>query len=1069
MVKETPYSVNQPRQPLPQSECEERYLALVENTHEIIYCHDLEGNYTFMNRAGEELTGYSCEEAIKLNVTQVIAPEYGHLVQAMIRRKLRSHERSFYEIEILTKDGRRLPVEVSTHLIYSGDTPVGIQGIARDISQRRRREAVLVESEQRYRQLVNEATDIIYRIDLSGHFTFVNPIASKAMQRPREELVGLYFLELIREDYRMRASEFYRRQVSEKDATTYFEFPAITGGGTEMWIGQNVQLVLREGEPSELQAVARDITERKQIEEQLIESERRYRSLFNASPHPVWVYDQESFYFLAVNEAAIRTYGYSRAELLCMKVSDIWTPQDVSFLSENIGDETFTPRTLPGTRRHLRKDGTAIDVEITLHPMTLEGRQAVILIATDVTERVRAEAERQVMLDVIQSVNLTEDLDELLKFIQASLKKVLYAENCFVALYDRETALFAMPFVIDSSGPVCGPQEMKKSCTAYVFRTGEPILITPDVFKQLLAQGEIELVGNDSPSWLGVPLKTPAETIGVLAVQHYEDENAYSDRDLQFLSTIGGQIAFAIERKRAEEKLRLSEERFSKAFNFTPLSMSLTSLSDLRVIDVNNSFLTLNGYEGYEGYERNQVIGRTAQELNLWGDAEAQNDFLNTIRGNRSIKDRETQITLKDGSMRTYLTSAEVINLRGEECVLAVTNDITEHRALEEQLRQSQRMEAIGQLAGGVAHDFNNLLTAITGYSELSLRRLGISHPVSKNIEQIQKAGTRAAGLTRQLLAFSRRQLLQAKLFDLNALVADTGNMLQRLIGEDIDLITILKPCIGQIKADPGQIEQVLLNLVVNARDAMPSGGNITIETGTARLDEEYAGKHISIIPGQYVLMAVTDTGTGMDAATKQRIFEPFFTTKEVGKGTGLGLSTVYGIVKQSDGYIWVYSELGRGTSFKVYLPQVGEPTESEPLTASSGEAPRGHETVLLVEDEEQLRTLAKDILEESGYAVLEAANGFEGLRICKEFSARIDLMITDVVMPLMSGRELAEQVVVLRPETKVLYMSGYTNDSVVRHGVLEEHVLFLQKPFTPTTLALKVREVLDEAPDLSS
>ncbi len=419
--------------------------------------------------------------------------------------------------------------------------------------------------------------------------------------------------------------------------------------------------------------------------------------------------------------------------------------------------------------------------------------------------------------------------------------------------------------------------------------------------------------------------------------------------------------------------------------------------------------------------------------------------------------------------MRTYLTSAEVINLRGEECVLAVTNDITEHRALEEQLRQSQRMEAIGQLAGGVAHDFNNLLTAITGYSELSLRRLGISHPVSKNIEQIQKAGTRAAGLTRQLLAFSRRQLLQAKLFDLNALVADTGNMLQRLIGEDIDLITILKPRIGQIKADPGQIEQVLLNLVVNARDAMPSGGKITIETGTARLDEEYAGKHISIIPGQYVLVAVTDTGTGMDAATKQRIFEPFFTTKEVGKGTGLGLSTVYGIVKQSEGYIWVYSELGKGTSFKVYLPQVGEPGESEPATAPSGEAPRGHETVLLVEDEEQLRTLAKDILEECGYAVLAAANGFEGLRICKEFSARIDLMITDVVMPLMSGRELAEQVVVLRPETRVLYMSGYTNDSVVRHGVLEEHVLFLQKPFTPTTLALKVREVLDEAPDLSS
>jgi two-component system cell cycle sensor histidine kinase/response regulator CckA len=297
---------------------------------------------------------------------------------------------------------------------------------------------------------------------------------------------------------------------------------------------------------------------------------------------------------------------------------------------------------------------------------------------------------------------------------------------------------------------------------------------------------------------------------------------------------------------------------------------------------------------------------------------------------------------------------------------------------------------------------------------------------------------------------------------DLNTLVADMDKMLQRLIGEDIALVSILKPDLGQIKADPGQIEQVLLNLIVNARDAMPRGGKITIETSNTELDQSYARNHVYVVPGPYVMLAVSDTGTGIDAATQKRIFEPFFTTKEVGKGTGLGLSTAYGIVKQSSGYIWVYSEVGKGTAFKVYLPRIDHANERETATAYSQEAPRGHETILLVEDEKQLRELAKHILEENGYTVIVAENGVDGLRICQGFSGFIDLLIADVVMPLMSGRELAEKLIRLRPQMKVLYISGYTDDSVVRHGVLEHHASFLQKPFTSVSLAHKVRNVLD-------
>ncbi|MDQ1708045.1 MAG: two-component system, cell cycle sensor histidine kinase and response regulator CckA [Pyrinomonadaceae bacterium] len=380
----------------------------------------------------------------------------------------------------------------------------------------------------------------------------------------------------------------------------------------------------------------------------------------------------------------------------------------------------------------------------------------------------------------------------------------------------------------------------------------------------------------------------------------------------------------------------------------------------------------------------------------------------------------------------------------------------------EEQLRQSQKMEAIGQLAGGVAHDFNNLLTVISGYSELSLRRVAEGDPLRGYLEQISKAGTRAAGLTRQLLAYSRRQLLQATVLDLNSVVKEMDLMLQRLIGEDIKLVTRMQPALGQIKADAGQIEQVVLNLVVNARDALPQGGMITIESRNATLDETYATKHFSIPAGDYVMLTVSDNGIGMDAQTQEKIFDPFFTTKDVGKGTGLGLSTVYGIIKQSNGNIWVYSEVGKGTTFKVYLPRVDEVAPDQSVSVP-GLMP-GSETILLVEDEQLVRELTEEMLQECGYLVMTASDGEAGLLLSQQFAGRIDLMITDVVMPRMSGRELAEQVAILRPETRVLFMSGYTDDSIVRHGILEEDVAFLQKPFSPELLAAKARELLDQA-----
>jgi len=424
----------------------------------------------------------------------------------------------------------------------------------------------------------------------------------------------------------------------------------------------------------------------------------------------------------------------------------------------------------------------------------------------------------------------------------------------------------------------------------------------------------------------------------------------------------------------------------------------------------------------------------------------------------------EADLLTADGRTIPYhWTGVPLRNEKGEPTGLTgVGRDLTAYKNLEQQFRQAQKMEAIGRLAGGIAHDFNNVLTAITGYTELLLDDLGDDAAQRGDLEEIRAAAARAAGLTRQLLAFSRQQVLEPRVLDLNAVVAGMDKMLRRILGEDVELATALAANLGRIKADPGQIEQVILNLAVNARDAMPRGGKLTIETANAELDDAYAREHVTVVPGRYVMLAMSDTGTGIDAEIKAKMFEPFFTTKGPGKGTGLGLATVYGIVKQSGGNVWVYSEPGRGATFKVYLPGVDEPVEGPAVVAAPTRPLEGTETILVVEDNESVRRLVRGVLQGHGYVVLDAAEPAEALTLVEGHGGHIALLVTDVVMPGISGRELARQLEAARPGLLVLYMSGYTDDAIVNHGVLEAGVAFLQKPFTPAGLLHKVREVLD-------
>jgi signal transduction histidine kinase len=436
-------------------------------------------------------------------------------------------------------------------------------------------------------------------------------------------------------------------------------------------------------------------------------------------------------------------------------------------------------------------------------------------------------------------------------------------------------------------------------------------------------------------------------------------------------------------------------------------------------------------------------------------------EMVRLLRESGRVAEFRTQYKTSTGETREADVSADLIELEGQACILAITRDITETLKLEAQFRQAQKMEAVGRLAGGVAHDFNNMLGVIIGYSDLCLGLIAPENPANRYLDQIKKASHRAVGLTRQLLAFSRQQVVFPKILDLNEVLQNVTTMLQRLVGEDVAMSFRPTVPIGCIKADPGQIEQILMNLVVNARDAMPGGGEIIIQTGHAELDEHYVAQHPGSRVGQNVVLVVSDTGCGMDESTKSQIFEPFFTTKVIGQGTGLGLSTVYGIVKQSGGTIFVYSEPGKGTTFKVYFPRVAERADVPRASHDEGRLPRGSETILVVEDDGPLRELTVRLLQEAGYRVIEAKNAEVALDIVKTSEPAIDLLLTDVVMPGKSGVELQEQAKAVRPDLRSLFVSGYTGDLVAQRGGVVPEAAFLEKPFTRSSLLKKVRSAL--------
>jgi PAS domain S-box-containing protein len=583
-------------------------------------------------------------------------------------------------------------------------------------------------------------------------------------------------------------------------------------------------------------------------------------------------------------------------------------------------------------------------------------------------------------------------------------------------------------------------------------------LLTNDVFNDPRFSDHDRLRHEGVVSFAGYPLIVANQLLGVIGV-YARQVLSYSAGEA--LALVANLIALGIQRRRGDEALRAATDRLQHVVASSPAVLFTLAVKEdiLPVAWVSDNVEEMMGYTPGEVYQPDWWLTLVHAD----DREQARNEIQQKLPSDGRLA-HEYRFRHKDGVYRWMRSEMRLLRDTAGRPVEVVGSwsDITQRKLLEEQYRQAQKMEAVGVLAGGVAHDFNNLLTVINGYCEIVLTGMRVEDPLHLPLEEIQKAGNRAAGLTRQLLAFSRKQVLMPVVLDLNIVLVEMEKMLRRLIGEDVALTVSPAPHVWQVKADQGQIEQVVMNVMVNARDAMPDGGKLLIETKNVELSADYPRTHTGVKPGDYVLLAISDTGTGMDEAVQKRIFEPFFTTKGPNKGTGLGLATVFGIVKQSGGHIEVYSEVGHGTTFKIYLPR---DTSGQPVTSiSRNKSPvrGGSETILLVEDDEGVRKLALTVLREQGYNVLDARQGGDALRICETRSTPIDLLITDVIMPHVSGRELAERLAVRQPAMKVIFMSGYTDDAIVHHGVLESGIPFLQKPFAPETLARKVREVLD-------
>lgn len=1004
-----------------------RLAAIVESSDNAILSKDLSGTVTSWNRGAERLYGYTAAEIVGKPVTAIIPlelqPQATQFLKGIEEGKLVTREETMRR----RKDGTLVNVALSMSPVRDMEGRiVGASTIAYDISDRKRAVDSLRESEARMRLFVEHAPASLAMFDREMRYLHVSRRWRTDFGLGDRDLRGVSNYDIF-PDLPERWKKAHQRglagEVLRADNDRFDR-----ADGSVQWMRWEVRPWYDGiGGIGGVVIFTEDVTHRHESEAALANSRQALedktlllQSVLDSMSEGLVVADEHGR-FVIWNPAAQRIVGLGPMN---MPSSD-WTEHYKLYLPDKV--TPFPSEFNPLARAILGDAGSA--VMFLRHPQVAEGRfieanasplkdkhgvlRGGVTAFRDITERIEAEEKLR------EYERVVEGLEEMIVVVDRQYRYVI-ANKAFLAFRGMSAEQVVGHFADEVVGKEVFENLVKErmdECFRGKAVQYELTYAFPDLGKRDLFASYFPIVGP----------------VGV-------------ERIACVLQDI-------TDRKRGEEALRKSEERFSKAFRNSPLGIVIATETDGKYLDVNDAFLSMLGHE------RRDVIGHTSADIRFWAEPSDRDEMLRQLKQDERIAKLDVRFKTKAGEGREAELWAESIELDGQRCVLGIVRDITEVRQLEMQFRQAQKMEAVGRLAGGVAHDFNNMLGVILGYSDISLG-LGVTGPIERYLSEIKKASQRAAILTRQLLAFSRQQVVFPKILNLNDVVRDVTSMFLRLVGEDIEVEFHPAASLGGIKADAGQIEQILMNLVVNARDAMPNGGKIIIETQNAELDEYYAAQHPGARAGGYVVLAVSDTGCGMDEKTKSQIFEPFFTTKAVGHGTGLGLSTVYGIVKQSEGYIIVYSEVGKGTTLKIYFPQVSERATAV-VAPMDTEPPKGSETILVVEDDQTLRKLILKLLQEGEYRVLEADDAESALQTTETYEGEIHLLLTDVVMPGKSGVELLTQARLRYPNLRWLFMSGYAGDLVALRGAAIKETSFLEKPFTKNSLLKKVHAAL--------
>ncbi len=1007
---------------------EERFKELADLLPQTVFETDIEGNLTFVNQQAFYAFGYSREDFDKgIHALQTLIPGDRVRAKENIRRVLSGERIGGEEYTALRKDGSTFFIIIYCDSIIQESRPVGLRGIIIDITERKQAEESLRQSEERYRTMIENANDMIWMLDTEGRFTIYNHQAEIISGYKLEEWEGKSFAPLIHQDDLEMVSEVFRKTLSGEPQ--HYTVRCYKKSGELFILSINTTPVYEKGKVVGTVSFGRDITERRRAEEVLAHERDLLQALMDNMPDTIYFKDTASR-FTRINKAQAQVLGVRDPQEVIGKTdSDFFADEHARAAYEDEQKMVETGEALIAKEEKVRRaDGTFRWVSASKVPIKDAAGHVtgIVGISRDITKR------KQVTDALRESEGRYRTLVEGL-------------EDVIVSFLPDGTISYCSPNVKDFGG-YDPEEEIGHHFSKY---------IADEKVKQQLRELFQEITRIKKPvtfEFLYRPkIKAPfyVEATASPIISEKTDE----------IVSIQCIVRDITERKRSEEQLRTERDKAQQYLDVAGVMII--------ALDAHGE-ITLINTKGCEilGYGQKEILGKN------WFDGflpRGRVDKVKSVYG-KLMKGEIEQVEYYENPIRTKTGEERIIAWHNSLLrdatgriigLLSSGEDITEHKRLEAQLLQAQKMEAVGHLAGGVAHDFNNILTVILGYAAFIQRTLSSDDELFQNLEQIRKAGERAAVLTRQLLAFSRQQIMQPKDLNINEVVDGLLKMIRRVIGEDMDLQFISGRQLGTVHADPGQIEQVLMNLCVNARDAMPQGGTLTLETENVLISGAYRKTHPWANEGRYVLISVTDTGHGMDEETRSQVFEPFFTTKEVGKGTGLGLATVYGIVKQHDGMINVYSEVGKGTTFKVYLPIVERPAE-EVGNKIEGPARGGTETLLFAEDHESLRRMTVELLETAGYTVLVATDGQEAVEVFEAHADQISLVLLDVVMPKLSGRDASDRIRAIKPDVRTLYTSGYSANAIHTRFVLDEGIELIQKPYDMQVLLRKIREALD-------